>query len=49
MDKDTTKLELAKIIEKKPNWIIRWGVTVFFLIVIFVFIIWYLGFANQTP
>lgn len=42
MDKDTTKLELAKIIAKKPHWIIQWGVTILFFIVIVVSIIGYL-------
>lgn len=48
-DKDLTRLELSKITGKKPHWLIRWGVTVLFLIVIFGSLIWYMGLSNLLP
>jgi len=32
MSEDVTRAELAKILAKKPNWMIRWGTTVLCLI-----------------
>lgn len=46
MNLNTTEIELAKIIKKKPHWFIRWGITVLFLIAILGLIIWYRRFAT---
>lgn len=45
MDKNNTTLEFPRMIEKKPNWFIRWGVTVLFVIVIILTIICYWKFV----
>jgi hypothetical protein len=34
MSQDSSRSDLTKIIDKKPNWIIRWGITILWGILI---------------
>ncbi len=46
MNKAMPRSELAKIIAQKPPWLIRRGMTLFFLIATMGAVIWYFAAAN---
>jgi len=44
MNEDQARMELANILEEKPPFLIRWGITVLWAVAL-VLIIWYFNFV----
>lgn len=39
MSGDRSPLELDRLVNKKPRWFIRWGMTILFAIMVLIFIV----------
>jgi len=39
MSEDMTHSELARLVNKKPRWLVRWGMTILFVIMALIFVV----------
>ena len=48
MTSDSSRRDLAKIIATRPHWIIRWGITLLWGLVVLLGVVWYFIFARTV-